>query len=262
MDSVGYVDERNDVTDVLVCGSHGAPCATQLVVWSRPRGLFIHDAGIGLGDGGVNGLKLLDEYLIPGASVDGTTARISDGRDMYENGVLSRVNGSAALMGLKPGMAVRDAAQRLLDNNPAIRPPSRRQVRVHSDELGSVYALDTVKYADARIAGGVLCMGSHAARSMAEYIKDMSYRLAGVITNDAGLAKDESGVAGLALLDDIEMPAAAVSCNTARVGDACSTYETGRISKLNRRAELLGIKAGDAARDAARIMLQHARFAS
>ena len=24
MDSAGYVDERNDVSDVLVCGSHGA----------------------------------------------------------------------------------------------------------------------------------------------------------------------------------------------------------------------------------------------
>ena len=64
MDSAGYVDERNDVSDVLICGSHGAPCATQLVMWARPRGLFIHDAGIGLGDGGVNGLKLLDTYLI------------------------------------------------------------------------------------------------------------------------------------------------------------------------------------------------------
>ena len=95
MDSAGYVDERNDVTDVLICGSHGAPCATQLVMWTRPRGLFIHDAGIGLGDGGVNGLKLLDIYLIPCAAVDGSSARISDGRDMYQNGFVSRVNQAA-----------------------------------------------------------------------------------------------------------------------------------------------------------------------
>jgi hypothetical protein len=165
-------------------------------------------------------------------------------------------------MGLVPGIAVKAAAQRLLDVNPPHRPPSRRQIKVHSDDLGSVYALDTVKYADARIAGAVLCMGSHAARSMADYVKDMDYQLAGVITNDAGLAKDDSGVAGLALLDEIGTPAAAVSCKSARVGDACSTYVTGRISTLNKKAESLGINIGDAARNAARLMLQHARTAS
>lgn len=258
MDSVGHVDERNDVSDVLICGSHGAPCATQLLVWCRPRGVFIHDAGVGLGDGGVNGLKLLDEFWIPGASVDGATARISDGCDMYTNGRVSRANGSAVLMGIEKGMAVKEAAQILLDRNPAIRPPARRQIKVHSDELGSVYALDTVKYADSRIAGSVLCMGSHAARAMADYVEDMDYRLAGVITNDAGPSKDDSGIGGLAQLDRIAVPAAAVSCHTARVGDACSTYFTGKISFLNETARSVGISVGEPARTAARRMLEHA----
>lgn len=259
MDSVGHVDARNDVSDVLICGSHGAPCATQLLAWCRPRGVFIHDAGIGLGDGGVNGLKLLEEFMIPGASVDGNSARISDGVDMYENGLVSRTNLSAELMGVRKGMLVREAAQLLLDNNPAIRPPARRQVRVHSDELGSVYALDTVKYADSRIAGGVLCMGSHAARAMADYVEEMSYRLAGVITNDAGPSKDQSGIQGLAQLDRIAMPAASVSSRTARVGDAVSTYSTGTISFLNETARKIGISEGLTAREAARLMLQHSK---
>lgn len=258
MDSVGHVDDRNDVGDVLVCGSHGAPCATQLLVWCRPRGVFVHDAGIGLGEGGVNGLKLLDAYLIPGAAVDGNTARISDGRDMYENGTVSRANRAARLMGLEEGMPVRKAAQLLLDRNPAFRAPARRQIRVHSDEFGSVYALDTVKYADSRIAGGVLCMGSHAARAMADYVEEMDYRLAGVITNDAGPSKDESGIAGLAQLDRIRMPAAAVGCATARIGDARSTYFQGRISAFNETAASIGITLEQPASEAARLMLQHA----
>jgi hypothetical protein len=257
MDSVGHVDERNDVSDVLICGSHGAPCATQLLVWCRPRGVFVHDAGIGLGEGGVNGLKLLDEYLIPGASVDHRSARISDGRDMYENGTVSRVNRAAALMGLGAGMKVRDAARLLLDRNPAFRAPARRQIRVYSGELGNVFALDTVKYADSRIAGGVLCMGSHAARAMAGYVEEMDYRLAGVITNDAGPGKDGSGIAGLAELDRIAMPAAAVACATARVGDARSTYFEGRISAANATAASIGIVPGQAASLAARLMLEH-----
>lgn len=258
MDSVGHVDERNDVSDVLICGSHGAPCATQLLVWCRPRGVFVHDAGIGLGEGGAEGLKLLDAYLIPGAAVDGNSARISDGRDMYENGVVSRANRAAALMGVTPGMPVRKAAQILLDRNPVFRAPQRRQIKVHSDELGNVFALDTVKYADSRIAGGVLCMGSHAARAMADYVEEMDYRLAGVITNDAGPSKDESGIAGLAQLDRINMPAATVGCATARIGDARSTYFQGRISSYNQSAAAIGVRQGQSASKAAQLMLKHA----
>lgn len=258
MDSVGYVDERNDVGDVLICGSHGAPCAAQLAVWLRPRGLFLHDAGIGLGEGGAGGLKLLDAYLIPGAAVDGASARISDGRDMYENGTVSRINSAAAAMGLETGMTVKDAAQILLDNNPKQRFPGRRQITVQDDETGRVFALDTVKYADSRIAGGVLCMGSHAAAAMANYVRDMDYRLAGVITNDAGMSKDNSGVAGLAMLDEDKLPAAAVSCSSARVGDAVSTFENGRISACNETAVSIGIAIGQPARQAADLMLQHA----
>mgnify|MGYP001158219126 FL=1 len=258
MDSAGYVDERNDVSDVLICGSHGAPCATQLVIWARPRGLFIHDAGIGLGDGGVNGLKLLDTYLIPCASVDGKSARISDGRDMYTNGIISRTNQAALRMGLTIGMAVNDAAQTLLDNNPIHVPAAHRQIKVHSGKDGEVFALDTIKYADERIAGGVLCMGSHAARAMANYIDDLGFNLAGVITNDVGLGKDGSGIEGLALLDPYDVPAATVSCNTARVGDAQSTYFSGKISHLNAAAKKIGIQREDPATRAAQLMLEHA----
>ncbi len=258
MDSAGYVDGRNDVSDVLICGTHGAPCATQLVAWVRPRGLFIHDAGIGLGEGGVNGLKLLDAYLIPCASVAAMSARISDGRDMYHNGTVSRLNQAATRMGLDIGMPVRAAAQILLDNNPSPIELPHRQTRVHCDELGNVFALDTVKYADKRIAGSVLCMGSHAARAMADYIDDLGFRLAGVITNDVGGAKDDSGIEGLALLDPYEVPAATVYCTSARVGDARSTYLTGKISHLNDTAAAIGIEKDSSAKLAARLMLQHA----
>ncbi|KPQ05690.1 MAG: impB/mucB/samB family [Rhodobacteraceae bacterium HLUCCA12] len=262
MDSVGYVDERNDVSDVLICGSHGAACATQLLAWVRPRGVIVHDAGIGRDRGGVSGLKLLDAYMIPGAAVEGMSARISDGRNMYEDGILSAVNGSAALMGISPGMPVRDAARILLDHNPVPRPNAHRQICVHRDALGAVFALDTVKYADDRIAGGVLCMGSHAARAMADYVREMSYPLAGVITNDAGRARDDSGIEGLGLLDASAMPACAVSVQTARMGDARATYFDGRISALNRTAAALGIKEGDSARSAARRMLENARHSA
>lgn len=256
MDSVGYVDARNDVTDVLICGSHGAPCATQLAVWARPRGLFCHDAGIGKEDGGVAGLRLLQEYLIPGAMVDGASAPISDGRDMYENGVLSRVNQAAERMGLRPGMPTKDAAMRLLERSQVPDPPVKRQLLLASGPQGSVFGLDTIKYADRRIEGGVLCMGSHAARAMADYVDDLGFRLAGVITNDAGIGKNGEGIAGLGSLDAVDTPAAAVSCGSARVGSARSTYFEGIVSACNATAEATGIGVGMTAADAAARMLE------
>jgi AhpD family alkylhydroperoxidase len=258
MDSVGYVDARNDVTDVLICGSHGAPCATQLAVWTRPRGLFCHDAGIGKEDGGVAGLHLLQEYLIPGAMVDGASAQISDGRDMYENGVLSRVNGAAERMGLYPRMRTKDAAMRLLKENPVPYAPVKRQLLLASGPHGCVFGLDTVKYADRRIEGGVLCMGSHAARAMADYVDDLGFQLAGVITNDAGIGRDSAGIAGLSALDAVGMPSAAVSCKSARVGSARSTYFDGIVSACNATAEAAGICVGMAATEAAARMLARA----
>ncbi len=256
MDSLGYVDERVDVRDVVVGGSHGAPCATQLVLDVRPRGVICHDAGIGLGDGGVAGLKLLDDYLIPGAAVAGMSARISDGLEMYRNGSISRFNRAAARIGIEAGMATSEAALRMLDLRPAFRLPERRQILVHESALGRVFALDTVKYADARIEGSVLCMGSHSASSMPKYLDDVGVALAGVITNDVGRAKDDSGIAGLWTLDGAGIPAAVVSCDTARVGDAQSTYHAGVVSACNRTASALGVVAGERATEAAAKMLR------
>ena len=276
MDSLGYVDERVDVRDVVVGGSHGAPCATQLVLDARPRGLICHDAGIGLGEGGVAGLKLLDDYLIPGAAVSGMSARISDGLDMYRNGTISRFNRAAARLGVEAGMPTSEAAsllsasaievvidiegrqQRLApgaEMGVAFAQPERRQVLVHESELGRVFALDTVKYADARIEGSVLCMGSHSARSMPKYLDDVGVALAGVITNDVGRAKDDSGIAGLWTLDEVKIPAAVVSCDTARVGDAQSTYHAGVVSACNGTAAALGVVVGQRATEAAAKML-------
>ena len=255
MDSLGYVDERVDVRDVVVGGSHGAPCATQLVLDARPRGLICHDAGIGLGEGGVAGLKLLDDYLIPGAAVSGMSARISDGLDMYRNGTISRFNRAAARLGVETGMPTSEAASLMLNGRPPFRQPERRQVLVHESELGRVFALDTVKYANARIEGSVLCMGSHSARSMPKYLDDVGVALAGVITNDVGRAKDDSGIAGLWTLDEVKIPAAVVSCDTARVGDAQSTYHAGVVSACNGTAAALGVVVGQRATEAAAKML-------
>jgi len=253
------VDERNKITDVLVCGSHGAPCATQLAVWLRPRGIFCHDAGIGIGEGGVAGLKLLEAYLIPGATVKGSTARISDGLDMYENGSISWINQAAERLGVNIGIPTKQAAEIMLNTDPSPQSPVKRQILVHSSEKGKVFALDTVKYADKFIRGSVLVMGSHAAPAMASYVFDLGFSLAGVITNDAGMAKDNSGIAGLKTLDEKNVPGATVSVRTARMGDAQATYHDGIISAANETAKAAGVVVGQRASMSAELMLQYSK---
>ncbi|MEX0954976.1 MAG: hypothetical protein WDZ83_07180 [Rhizobiaceae bacterium] len=257
MDSLGYIDERNEMTDVIIGASHGAPCATHLVIPWRPRGVITHDAGIGLRDGGVAGLGLLQEYLIPGAAVETMSARISDAQDIYENGVISRFNKAAGQFGVAVGMKASEAALKFLNEKPRVEPHARRQIIVHESEVGRVVALDTVKYVDKRIDGSVLCMGSHAARSMPRYLEALGVKLSGVITNDCGRAKDDSGIVGLAALDEVGMPAATASHLSARVGDARSTYFEGKISAANKAARKLGAQLGQPVQELAELMLIH-----
>jgi len=61
--------------------------------------------------------------------------------------------------------------------------------------------------------------------------------LAGVMCNDAGFCKDRSGVSGLKVLDEVNIPGAAVSVYTARIGDGFSTYSDGITAKV--AAELM-----------------------
>ena len=59
---------------------------------------------------------------------------------------------------------------------------------------------------------------------MTWYVEGAGVALAGVIANDVGRAKDGSGLAGLGTIDEVQVACAVVSCGSARVGDAQSTY--------------------------------------
>ena len=91
---------------------------------------------------------------------------------------------------------------------------------------------------------GGLFSGAEAARRAAR----------GVIFNDAGVGLDGAGVAGLHLLDERGVPAAAVSYDSAPVGDAAGTAETGILSHVNAKAEELGCRVGMTVVEAAACM--------
>jgi hypothetical protein len=66
---------------------------------------------------------------------------------------------------------------------------------------------------------------------------------------------DDSGIEGLGALEQHGIAAAAVSTDSARIGDALSTFNDGVISAANAIAQRKGVREGMKASDAARLML-------
>ena len=95
---------------IVVTGSHGG------LLGGRPetalkydvRGALYNDAGIGKDEAGVSRLPALDARGIAAATVSAASARIGDARSTYEDGIVSRVNASAAALGLREGMTARE----------------------------------------------------------------------------------------------------------------------------------------------------------
>ncbi|MBI3967713.1 MAG: hypothetical protein HY329_18905 [Chloroflexi bacterium] len=254
MDSLTFLDARNNSGDVLVGTSFFGASSARAGAALNARGMIACDAGIGKDEAGVAGLWVLDEQGIPAAAADSRTARFGDGRDLYENGVVSRLNERASALGIGPGMSVREAAQRMLDFRPDPPPRDRRQTVVYSSDRGRVVAVLSGAYSEESNRDDVLCVGSHAGVTGAGYL--LGLRPRGVLANDGGFAKDGSGVGSLPLFDQIGVPAVAVAHTSARIGDAVSTYEDGIVSAANEIAQALGIVPGLAAREAARRMLE------
>jgi hypothetical protein len=109
LDSVGRI-EPADAGRVLVIGSHaalhGARPESALTVDARAA--VFHDAGNGAA--GVTRLPALAARGIPAVAVDGATARIGDGRSLWESGIVAHLNDPATRGGATRGMTVREFA--------------------------------------------------------------------------------------------------------------------------------------------------------
>ena len=115
--------------------------------------------------------------------------------------------------------------------------------------------LDSVTHLGPEHKGAVGYCGSHAGIYAAYYAAAKG--IAAVILNDAGIGRERAGVAGLALLEKLGVPGAAISHLSARIGDARSTFEDGIISAVNATAAARGGKAGQTCREFVRIISRH-----
>lgn len=115
-------------------------------------------------------------------------------------------------------------------------------------EAGSPWLADSVTAVAPEVAGGLLITGSHGGLYSA--VCALRLRVAAVVFSDAGIGRDEAGVAGVRFLDRYGVPAAAVGHLTARIGDAVDLLARGRLSVVNQAAHACGVRPGDMLRDA------------
>ena len=99
--------------------------------------------------------------------------------------------------------------------------------------------------------GAAACIavgGSHGRISSARYAA--AARPAPSVFNDAGVGKDQAGVAALGLLQGHGLAACTVSHASARIGDARSSLNDGIISHLNALAAQARVAVGQTCRQA------------
>lgn len=113
---------------------------------------------------------------------------------------------------------------------------------------GRVVIIDSVTQVRPEHEGAIVVTGSHGGRSSAGYALAVRARL--YVFNDAGVGRDEAGIAALVMLEDRGVAAVAVAASSSRIGDAQDTLERGVISHANGEATKLDLASGQAVRDA------------
>lgn len=113
LDSISLV-LPDDLGAVVVSGSHGGLIgADRTAVKVDVLAAIYHDAGGGVDDAGFSRLPALDRLGIIGATVDGASARIGDGRSIWKTGIVSHVNALATQCGVRAGMSVPEFADQV-----------------------------------------------------------------------------------------------------------------------------------------------------
>ena len=116
LDSASAVAPEH-VGTIVVTGSHGGLLGGKpetALKYDALAALF-NDAGIGIDDAGTTRLAALDARGIAAATVAAASARIGDARSTYEDGILTRVNMSAAALGIAAGVTAREFVAKIRD---------------------------------------------------------------------------------------------------------------------------------------------------
>ena len=105
LDSISLITPE-DAAHILIAGSHGESLGGRPETALKYDALaaVFSDAGMGIDNAGVSRLPALDARTIPAATVSADSARIGDGRSIFEDGIISCINDTAAATGAAIGM--------------------------------------------------------------------------------------------------------------------------------------------------------------
>ena len=231
---------------VAVTGSHGGLYPATVAARGRLRGVIFSDAGVGLDAAGIGGLAYLDTVGLAAAAVDYRSARIGDGADLYQRGIVSHVNEAAARLGCLPGDPVSDCAQRMKFAEPVMQPfatVTEGRLLFHSG-APQIWGIDSTSLAEAGDAGAIVVSGSHGALLGGSPASAIGPNLLAAAFNDAGVGADNAGITRLPALDLRGIVGVTVRAASARIGEARSSWETGIISAWNETAARYGARNG------------------
>lgn len=123
-----------------------------------------------------------------------------------------------------------------------------------SANTAPIVIADSITRIGAEAKGAIVVNGSHGG----VYAAYVAARLgvAAAIFNDAGIGREEAGIAGLDYLARLGIPAAAVGHASARIGDGADMVARGVLTRANPPAAALGCRTGLFCREAAHALAQ------
>ncbi len=246
-DSITKLD-ASDAGAVVIAASHGGRYCGYRAAKARVRGVIFSDAAVGLEEAGIGALGYLDALEIPAATVDYRTARIGDGGDLAARGTISFCNAAATALGCKPGDTAFECAEKLLEADPPHRMPpvyeEARTLLLERPRMPKVWGLDSNSLVTNDDAGSIVVTGSHGGILGGRPETALRIDALAAVYNDAGVGIDNAGISRLEPLDERGVAAVTVDARTARIGDARSTWASGKISHANALAKAYGAQPG------------------
>lgn len=232
---------------VGVCGSHGGINAVEFALRLGLRGLVVNDAGIGKSRAGVAGLETADQNGMPAIAVSNWSARIGDGLDCYESGLVSAANELAIALGIQLEMRAVDVIPLLRSAGPT-RQLARRTKQPPLDRTSlDVVCRDSASEMTPGDEKRIVVCGSHGGVPDSRLLPVLPRA---IFLNDAGIGKEGAGIARVLALGESGVPACAVSHDSAMIGVARDSLRFGVISTANQPSVDLGVKPGLSVEDA------------
>lgn len=260
LDCVTHLESRH-TGKVVYCGSDGGTYTAHYAAAAGIGAIIFNDAGIGRERAGVAGLALLEKLAVPAAAISHLSARIGDGKDGVERGVLSTVNGPAARLGLKIGQSCRDALTLLsaAKLGKSALPIPLQMSRFEAQELRSwftkVVVMDAIGLVRADDKGQIVVAASHGGVFGNRPDPVVKHPIFACVMIDADRGIDNAGTAQLSALNLRGIAAACASTFSCRIGDGRSLWEEGYISIVNEMAQRHGGEIGQSTKQFATAMV-------